>query len=221
MTNIGQAGSRHPSPKVGQARIRPHHGHQPRESHLRFHLYRPKRASKLREGIHHSPSPPSPTSADSEHPSRRETWSANICSPGNGPSRGGERRWILHPTEHGRHRVIYSSSLREAWLPHNYIILLVARLDSTILQPHDPRRCPQCSCLLTFQMAHIGRLNNRPDAEGEARIISFRHTLSLGHQCQDRGMGSPRQTLLLPPGRRAKIGFNSPGQRVHPHLGTR
>jgi hypothetical protein len=88
MTNIGQAGSRHPSPRVGQARIRPHHSHQPRESHLRFRLSRPKRASELWEGIHHSPSPPSPISADSEHPSRRETWSAKICSPGIGPSRG-------------------------------------------------------------------------------------------------------------------------------------
>ena len=121
MTNIGQAGSRHPSPRVGQARIRPHHGHQPRESHLRFHPSRPKRASKPREGIHHSPSPPSPTSADSEHPSRRETWSANICSPGNGPSRGGERRWTLHPTNMTATGSSTPAPYGRHWLLHNDI----------------------------------------------------------------------------------------------------
>ena len=53
-----------------------------------------KAGPRLREGYVTSPSPSQPPQTRSTL--QRERWSANICSPGIGPSRGGERRWTLH-----------------------------------------------------------------------------------------------------------------------------
>ena len=53
-----------------------------------------KAGPRLREGHVTSPSPSQPPQTRSAL--QRERWSANICSPGIGPSRRGERRWILH-----------------------------------------------------------------------------------------------------------------------------
>ena len=53
-----------------------------------------KAGPRLREGHVTSPSPSQPPQTRSAL--QRERWSANICSPGIGPSRRGERRWTLH-----------------------------------------------------------------------------------------------------------------------------
>ena len=46
-------------------------------------------------GTRHIPLPPSQP-PQTRSTLQRERWSANICSPGIGPSRRGERRWTLH-----------------------------------------------------------------------------------------------------------------------------
>ena len=72
----------------------PRRGHQPRESHIRSHPSRLRRAHGSGRDTSHPLPPSQPPQTRSTL--QRERWSANICSPGIGPSRGGERRWTLH-----------------------------------------------------------------------------------------------------------------------------
>ena len=153
---------------------------------MRSHLSRPKRAHDSGRDTSH-PLPPS-------HPPQtrstlqRERWSANICSPGIGPSRRGERRWTLHlqhmtangsstPAPHA------SDSLRNPagpggggggvlWPPQQYL----PEGGTAVPPPSDrpttrslSRWSPRtCSCLSTHDISWEAAQEQK--AEGVARI---------------------------------------------------